>query len=72
MTGLGPPDQKTYQVQNKVLNQALELRHGKFEKFWTMDKVSNSALLPVRRCDILSREVKLTMSVLGGVFEVHC
>jgi RNA polymerase-associated protein RTF1 len=44
---LGADFVKPYKINDKTVNQALELRHGKSVRLFNMDKVSNSAFLPV-------------------------
>lgn len=48
-----PPDlgatlTRPYKVNDEIVNQALELRHGKSVKTFHMDKVSNAAFDAVR------------------------
>ena len=40
---------KPYKVNDKTMNQAFELRHGKSLKVFMMDKVSNGPFLEVIR-----------------------
>lgn len=54
---LGPDLVKPYKVNDKTVNQALELRHGKSVRLFNMDKVSNGPFLPVR----LTLEFKASM-----------
>ncbi|KAF5384178.1 hypothetical protein D9615_003169 [Tricholomella constricta] len=60
---LGADFVKTYRVNDKVVNQALELKHGKSVRLFNMDKVSNAPFLPkefdrlVKTCS--HEEVKL-------------
>ena len=44
---LGPDLVKPYKINDKTVNQALELRHGKSVRLFNMDKVSNSPFLLV-------------------------
>jgi RNA polymerase-associated protein RTF1 len=39
---LGADLVKPYKINDKTVNQALELRHGKSVRLFNMDKVSNS------------------------------
>ncbi|KAF8153059.1 hypothetical protein B0H34DRAFT_722097 [Crassisporium funariophilum] len=60
---LAPDLVKPYKIDDKLVNQALELKHGKSVKIWNMDKVSNGAFLEkefdrlVRTCS--TEDVKL-------------
>lgn len=45
---LGADLPKSYQINDKTLNQGLDLKHGKSVKMFLMDKVSNSPFEPVR------------------------
>lgn len=47
LVGIGPDPVKPYKIDDKSINQLIELRHGKSMRLFTMDKVSNSAFLPV-------------------------
>lgn len=44
---LAPDFVKPYKVDDKTVDQALELRHGKSVRVFPMDKVSNGAITPV-------------------------
>lgn len=44
---LGADLVKPYKINDKTVNQALELRHGKSIRLFNMDKVSNGPFLPV-------------------------
>jgi len=46
---LAPDLVKPYKVNDKAMNQAFELKHGKSLKVFSMDKVSNGPFLEVRR-----------------------
>jgi len=39
---------KPYKINDRTVNQTLELQHGKSIKAFLMDKVSNSKIDPVR------------------------
>jgi RNA polymerase-associated protein RTF1 len=39
---------KPYKINDKFVNQALELRHGKSIRLFNMDKVSNAPFLQAR------------------------
>ena len=41
---------KPYKVNNQMIDQSLELKHGSACKTWNMDKVSNSPFTLVRAC----------------------
>jgi hypothetical protein len=43
------PDVKPYKVNDKTMNHAFELRHGRSSKVFMMDKVSNGPFLEVKR-----------------------
>ena len=45
---LAPDFVKPYKVNDKTMNQAFELRHGKSLKVFMMDKVSNGPFLEVK------------------------
>ena len=47
-TDLAPDLVKPYKVNDKTLNQAFELKHGKSVKTFNMDKVSNAPFVDVR------------------------
>jgi hypothetical protein len=47
LEGIGPDPVKPYRIDDKSINQLIELKHGKSARLFTMDKVSNSAFLPV-------------------------
>lgn len=40
---------RPYRVDDKAMNQAFELKHGKSLKIFTMDKVSNGPFSEVKR-----------------------
>lgn len=44
---LGPDLVKPYKIDDKTVNHAFELKHGKSVRLFNMDKVSNSEFLPV-------------------------
>jgi Plus-3 domain len=46
---LAPDFVKPYKVNDKTMNQAFELRHGRSLKVFMMDKVSNGPFLEVKR-----------------------
>jgi RNA polymerase-associated protein RTF1 len=47
LADLGTDSPKPYQVNDTMVNQTLELKHGKSARVFLMDKVSNSMFLPV-------------------------
>ncbi|KZP21278.1 plus-3-domain-containing protein [Athelia psychrophila] len=46
ITNLGPDLVKPYKIDDKTVNHAFELKHGKSVRLFNMDKVSNSEFLP--------------------------
>ncbi|KZT38612.1 plus-3-domain-containing protein [Sistotremastrum suecicum HHB10207 ss-3] len=50
ITNVGPDLVKPYKVNDKLVNQLLELKHGKSVRLFTMDKISNSRV-PQREYD---------------------
>lgn len=46
ITNLGADLTKPYPMNDQIVNQLFELRHGKAIKEWPMDRTSNSAFLP--------------------------
>ena len=46
---LAPDFVKPYKVNDKTMNQAFELRHGRSLKVFMMDKVSNGPFLEVKQ-----------------------
>lgn len=44
---LAPDLVKPYKVNEKTINQAFELKHGKSIKTFNMDKVSNASFMEV-------------------------
>jgi RNA polymerase-associated protein RTF1 len=46
ITSVSPDPVKPYKIDDKSINQLIELKHGKSARLFMMDKVSNSALLP--------------------------
>jgi RNA polymerase-associated protein RTF1 len=44
---LGADLVKPYPVNNQMMNQTLELRHGKAVKAWPMDRISDSQFTDV-------------------------
>jgi len=51
---------KPYRVNEKLVNQAFELKHGKSQKTFNMDKVSNGPFLEVGFDSCLNRVFFLT------------
>ncbi len=47
MLDLAPDFVKPYKINERLVNQAFELKHGKSQKTFTMDKVSNGPFLEV-------------------------
>lgn len=52
---LAPDFVKPYKINDKLVNHAFELKHGKSVKTFNMDKVSNGPFLSVR-CTLLHKQ----------------
>jgi len=50
---LAPDFVKPYKINDKTVNQAFELKHGKSMRTFNMDKVSNGPITDVRWMDIM-------------------
>jgi hypothetical protein len=59
---LAPDFVKPYKVNDKMVNQSLELKHGKSVRVFPMDKVSNGCFTPVCHLftGILSNDIKVS------------
>jgi len=74
---LGPDLVKPYKINDKTVNQALELRHGKSVRLFNMDKVSNSPFLPkefdrlVKSCAADSIKLPMKRGVEKKVAEMN-